>query len=212
MELIKLLNLYKAESINSLKEIDTNSIAEFAKAVIECYNNNCKLFACGNGGNAAYVANLITDLNLHPFVSEDKNIPLQVKNRFKGFNLCDSVSTITGITNDIGPDAIFASQLEIFGESGDVLLGLSGSGNSKNILQAFQLAKFKGMKTVLITRSQKGSIRSFADIVIYVPGDSEYPGQTGGNNNNFHYEDMISKISHMVTGILKKVVNESQPK
>lgn len=212
MELTTLLNLYKNESIAVMQEMDLDSIARLTELVLDCYHTGSQFFACGNGGNAAYVANLITDLNLHPFVSENKAISIPHTKRFKGFNLCDSVSTITGILNDVGSPLIFTSQLEIYASKGDVLLGFSGSGNSENIVNAFQYAKFKGMRTALITRKQEGKIHHLSDVVVCVPGYSTYPGQTGGNNNNFHYEDMISKISHMITGILKKEVNENQAK
>ena len=206
MNISNLLELYKNESINVMNEIDLISIQYFVESVINCYVNSNKVFAFGNGGNAAYVDNLITDLNLHPFVSESKNESVKATKRLKAFNLCSSPATLTGILNDFGGDYIFLKQLEYLADENDLVIGFSGSGNSKNVLLAFEYAKEKNMSTILFTRKNEGKCHQFSDVVICVSGNSEFPGQTGSNNNNFHYEDMISKISHMATGILKQVV------
>ena len=206
MTIDNLLKLYVDESKAVTENLPIGSIEKFIKITLEAYTKNQSFFACGNGGNAAFCANLITDLNLHPFVDDSKNNPVSGKLRFKGYNLCDSVSTITGILNDVGPEFIFSEQLKINAKPGDVLFCISGSGNSRNIKEAMMLGKILQMKTVLITRTPTGSCRSFADVVIEITGESQFPGQTGGNNNNFHFEDSISKISHMLTGVLKNHV------
>lgn len=206
MNISNLLELYKNESINVMSEIDLTAIKYFVENVVSCYSNSNKIFAFGNGGNAAYVDNLITDLNLHPFVSESKSESVKATKRLRAFNLCSSSATLTGILNDFGGDYIFSKQLEYLADENDLVIGFSGSGNSKNILIAFEYAKQNNMKTILFTRKSEGKCHQFSDVVICVPGDSNFPGQTGSNNNNFHYEDMISKVSHMATGILKQVV------
>lgn len=208
MNISNLLELYKNESIDVINKIDLTAIEYFVENVISCYLNSNKIFAFGNGGNAAYVDNLITDLNLHPFVSESKSESVITAKRLRSFNLCSSPATLTGILNDFGGDYIFSKQLEYLADENDLVIGFSGSGNSKNILIAFEYAKQNNMKTVLFTRKNEGKCHHFSDVVICVPGDSNFPGQTGPNNNNFHYEDIISKVSHMATGILKQVVKD----
>lgn len=200
------VDLYKKESANVVLSLNESEIVSFCNLIIDSYEKNHKLFAIGNGGNAAYCSNLVTDLNLHPFVSEDKSKPIVTEKRFRAFNLCADPSTITGISNDFGSDHIFKEQLKFLADSGDVVFGISGSGNSQNILEAFQWAKEHSLSTVLITRKNQGKIHEFSDIKLVVPGDSTFPGQTGGNNNNFHFEDCVSKISHMATGILLNYV------
>jgi len=87
---------------------------------------------------------------------------------------------------------------------------MSGSGNSKNVLEAFRVAKERDMKTILVTRNSVNNCNDFADLTISLEGTSEFPGQTGGNNNNFHFEDILSKITHIAVGLLKeKVHNEN---
>jgi len=84
---------------------------------------------------------------------------------------------------------------------------MSGSGTSKNIVNAIETAKELGMKVVLITRNENVlEIEKSVDLVLKIKGISKFPGQTGGNNNNFHFEDCIFKISHIITGLLKQYV------
>ena len=106
---------------------------------------------------------------------------------------------------------IFSEQLKYQGVKDDVVFGMSGSGNSKNVLEAFRVAKEKEMKTILVTRNPINNCNEFADLTISLKGTSEFPGQTGGNNNNFHFEDILSKITHISVGLLKeKVHNENK--
>ena len=201
-----LIELYRKESIDAFLSISVEVIEEFYKMVLEAYKNENKLFACGNGGNVASVQNLILDLNMHPFVSDDKDSITRKRNKFHAISLCDNSAVITGMTNDIGFENIFASQLIYQGNKNDILFAMSGSGNSKNIIQALKEAKKLEMKTVLITRNENTKAEEFSDLVIRISGTSVFPGNVGGNNNNFHYEDCISKVSHIVVGLLKQYV------
>ena len=207
----KLINLYKVESSNVFHTIPTTKIVEFIDMMFEAYDNEQTVFACGNGGNVASVQNLVVDMNMHPFVSEDKGAQTIPRNNFKCVSLCSDQATITGVGNDLGFRFIFSEQLKYQGVKGDVVFGMSGSGNSKNVLEAFRVAKEKGMKTILVTRNSVNNCNDFADLTISLEGTSEFPGQTGGNNNNFHFEDFLSKLTHISVGLLKeKVHNENK--
>ena len=162
----KLIELYKKESMNVFKNIPTNKIVEFVDMVFEAYENEQTLFACGNGGNVASVQNLVVDLNMHPFVSEDKGAQTIPRNKFKCVSLCSDQATITGVGNDLGYKFIFSEQLKYQGDEGDIVFGMSGSGNSKNVLEAFRVAKEKGMKTILVTRNSVNNCNDFSDLVI----------------------------------------------
>ena len=204
-----MIELYKNESSKVVSSIPTQEIAAFVELVVDTYNSEKKIFACGNGGNAAFVGNLVVDLNMHPFVSEDKSSHGGKRNLFHAINLCEGAATITGISNDLGFNSIFVEQLKYQAEKGDILFCISGSGNSGNVIEAMKFAKDKGMKSVAITRKSPCKAQELADIFIEIKGSSEFPGQTGSNNNNFHFEDCISKITHMITGILKQEVNQN---
>ena len=175
--------------------------------VFDVYENEGTIFAAGNGGNVASVQNLVVDLNMHPFVSEDKGSQTIPRNKFKCVSLCSDQATITGVSNDLGYEHIFSEQLKYQGESGDVFFGMSGSGNSGNVLKAMKVAKEKGMKTILVTRNKENKCNQYSDLTISLEGTSEFPGQTGGNNNNFHFEDILSKITHISVGLLKEKVH-----
>lgn len=202
------IQIYQEESNKAFLSIPISDIEQFVNLIINTYNNEGKVFACGNGGNVASVQNLVLDLNMHPFVSEDKSIRKGVRNKFQAVSLCDSGATITGITNDLGFEYIFSEQLKYQGKQGDILFAMSGSGNSKNIIEALKIAKDLKMICVVMTRNQNTKSDEYADIVLRVNSSpSTFPGQTGENNNNFHYEDCISKISHIAVGLLKEYIS-----
>lgn len=206
-ELIKLYLKEQATIVGMFPVVQVNTVCD---RLIKAYEDGGTIYACGNGGNAAFVANLLTDLSMHPFVSDDKHkvVPYGTK-RLRTVNLADSSSTLTAILNDLGPDYIFKQQLVNDGvKKNDIVFGFSGSGNSKNIVEAFDLAKQHEATTIAITRGTGGKLKEIADLCIVIPGTSTFPGQTGGNDNNFHYEDYLSSISHMMTGILQKYVRE----
>ena len=210
----ELIDLYKTESDVAFKSISSSSIVDFVNLIIKAYKNENKVFACGNGGNVASVQNLVLDLNMHPFVSEDKSSRKGKRNKFQAISLCDSAAAITGMTNDIGFENIFAEQLKYQANKGDILFAMSGSGNSKNVIEALKVAKEMGMICVVMTRNQNTKSDEYADLMLRITSkNSQFPGQTGGNNNNFHYEDCISKVSHIAVGILKQYVeNENKSK
>ena len=194
----ELIDLYKKESDIAFRSISSASMVDFVNLIIKAYKNENKVFACGNGGNVASVQNLVLDLNMHPFVSEDKSARKGGRNKFQAISLCDSAAAITGMTNDIGFENIFAEQLKYQASKGDILFAMSGSGNSRNVIQALKIAKEIGMICVVMTRNFNTKSDEYADLMLRITSkNSTFPGQTGGNNNNFHYEDCISKISHI---------------
>ena len=168
----KLIELYKEESANVFGNIPTSKIVKFVDMMFEAYEDEKTVFACGNGGNVASVQNLVVDMNMHPFVSEDKGAQTIPRNKFKCVSLCSDQASITGIGNDLGFRFIFSEQLKYQGVQGDIVFGMSGSGNSKNVLEAFRVAKDRGMKTILVTRNSVNNCNDFADLTISLEGTS----------------------------------------
>jgi D-sedoheptulose 7-phosphate isomerase len=206
-----LIKLYIREQVAITEVFPFADVAAVCERLIKAYDDGGTIYACGNGGNAACVSNLLTDLSMHPFVSDDKHktMPYGTK-RLRTVHLVDSGATLTAILNDLGPDNIFKQQLINDGvKKNDIVFGFSGSGNSKNIIEAFNLAKEHGATTIGITRGTGGKLKEIADYCIVIPGTSQFPGQMGGNDNNFHYEDYVFAISHMMTGILQKHVRDT---
>lgn len=210
MDFQSLIELYKKESEQVTQSLNTNEIAVLVKEVLERSSGSYKIFICGNGGNASAVANFVTDLNLHPYVSEDKSKPIRIDkyDRICAVNLCDSTSTITAIMNDFGPEYIFSEQLKYQANRTDLLICFTGSGSSKNIAMALEYAKELDMISICVTKNKKSLCAELATYVVCIEGHSEFPGQTGKNDNNFHFEDCLSKIAHICTGALRKKIQK----
>lgn len=208
MQTEALVRLYLNEKAELLRNFPIIDISQAVELVWSAYMNDKTIYALGNGGNAAYVANMITDLSMHPFVSADKSKPLPAGvKRLRAINLAESPAAITAILNDIGSDQIFGQQLiNHMVKEGDVVFGFTGSGNSNNVLNAFEIAKSFGATTIAITRGNGGKAKIVADLTIIIPGTSSFPGQTDGNDFNFHYEDSLSAIAHIMTGIIQQRV------
>lgn len=129
-----------------------NSAEKAASIIIESYQNAGKLFLCGNGGSAADAQHLAAEL-VGRFYMERKALNAEA--------LTVNTSILTALTNDYSYDMIFARQLEAKAAEGDVLIGITTSGTSENVLQAFRKAKGMRMKTILMT----GEVSEFAPIL-----------------------------------------------
>ncbi len=202
-----LIRLYLDEKIAIARQLPADEIVRLVEAVIRCYDQDGAVYIFANGGPAGAADGFATDIKTHPFVPEDKTKTTELR-RLRVYCLNESVGVITGVSNDIGYDEIFREQLKNYLRSveqngHDVVIGLSGSGNSKNVLNAFAYAKQFGVTTVCISGRGGGKARDVADINVIIPGSSRFPGQTGKNDNNFHIEDFQTSVSHMVTGLLK---------
>lgn len=186
-----------------------DEVAQLFDRVIETYEREKVIYVFGNGGNAAVAENLVNDWRFLPFVSDDKSRPMSSSiKRLNISNLAVSPATISGVLNDFSGEQIFSAQLEGIVKKEDLVIGLSGSGNSKNILRAIEVAKTADASTVGITRGDGGQLRSLCDLCIIIPGNSRFPGQVGGNNNNFHYEDFSTSIAHMISGLMQQYIRE----
>ena len=205
-----LINLYKTESNNVFNQISTKDISKFVNLIINSYEEERKIFICANGGGASAVENFVVDMNMHPFVSEDKSSTTKnYRNKFNAISLCNSGGTLTGITNDLGFENIYSEQIKYQANENDLFIGISGSGTSKNIVKGLKCAKEMNLKTILITRNEKPELINELNLLLIIGGDSKFPGQTGKNNNNFHFEDVIIKLSHIACGLLKMHVQGS---
>ena len=206
----ELVRLYLDEKKKIVENFPVDTLVKVVDLMWEAYKKNKTVYAFANGGPAGLMGNLACDLANHPFVGEDKSKPYpDDMRRLKVRNLSLDPSTITGIGNDLGYEEVFARQLQAEVENGDVVFGVSGSGNSKNVVRAFEVARKYGAHTVLISTGTGGKSKDLADISIIIPGTSKYPGQTGPNDNNFHFEDFLVSITHMITGIFCERVREA---
>lgn len=127
------------------------------KTIIEL---DARIWICGNGGSAATASHFATDLSR---CSNSKGKPV------KGISLCDNSGLITAIGNDFGFDFIFSRQLSNAAVPGDLLVVLSASGNSRNLLTAMEWAKENDVKTLALTGFIGGKVKELADISLHVP-------------------------------------------
>lgn len=118
------------------------------------------VFACGNGGSAADAQHFSAELTGRYVTDRDS---------YAGVALTVDTSALTAIANDYGYHRVFSRQLEGLGKPTDVLLGISTSGNSQNIIEAVSVAKEKGMKTVALLGRDGGALKDLVDVAIVVP-------------------------------------------
>jgi len=140
-----------------------NKIVEVCKLCVELYKGKNKTILAGNGGSAADAQHIAAEL-VGRYGFDRPSIP--------SLALTTDTSCLTAIGNDYGYDKIFSRQLEGMGQSGDIFIGISTSGNSKNIINAFEVAKEKGIKTIALVGRDGGKMAKIADIALVVPSDS----------------------------------------
>ena len=199
----KFIKIYLEEKISILNNYPVFEVKRAVELIFDAYENNNVIFAMANGGTAGTVDHLYCDFTHHPFVSEDKSRNIGNVKRLHFVNLCSSPAELTGLVNDFGAEKMFSAALAPLLTKNDIVMGFSGSGNSKNIVNAFEYAKEKGAKIISISKGSGGRSHELADVSILIPGSSEFPGQTGANDNNFHFEDEVLSINSMIVGLLK---------
>jgi len=162
-------NSIKKQILESIKtkeaiiENGLNYIEDAAKVLIESINSSCKILWCGNGGSAADAQHLATELM--GGMSDHDRMPIP------SIALTTDSSFITAWSNDLDFESIFSRQIQGLGNEGDVLIGISTSGNSKNVISAIKQANFKKLKTIVLTGKSGGKIDGLADITIKVPSE-----------------------------------------
>ena len=155
------------ESITTKKlliESGFNDIEEAAVLLIDAINASKKILWCGNGGSAADAQHLATELMGGMSYHERKPIP--------SIALTTDSSFITAWANDTDFNSIFSRQIQGIGGAGDVLIGITTSGNSENVINAVKQANFKKLKTITLTGKTAGKIDGLSDITIKVPTEN----------------------------------------
>ena len=168
-----------------LKSIDKNSILNSSEAIIKTIRNGKKIFWCGNGGSASQANHLSAELVGGMYQKKIK--PFQ--------SICLNVDTafITAWSNDDSFDNIFVRQLEALGNNDDVVMLLSTSGNSQNIINAIKSAKSKGMKFISLTGNDGGKAKKLGGININVNTDDTQ-----------RIQEMHILIGHIICDLVEK--------
>ncbi|HMT35323.1 MAG TPA: D-sedoheptulose 7-phosphate isomerase [Chitinophagaceae bacterium] len=156
-----------ASSIKTKQDILDNDdmiklINECSDVITQAFKNGQKVLFCGNGGSAADAQHLAAEFSGR-FYTDREALPAEA--------LHCNTSYITAVANDYSYDVIYSRMIQGIGKPGDVLIGLSTSGNSKNIVEAFKTAKIKNMITIGFTGESGGMMKNISDYLLNVPSN-----------------------------------------
>lgn len=154
-------NEYSSRLKAVLSVSDWSPVAQLANDLQFCLKENRRLFICGNGGSAGNAIHLANDFLY--------GVAKITGGGLKVLSLSDNAAVITCLANDLGYDQIFSEQLAVQGQKGDLLITLSGSGNSPNIIRVIEQAKAMNIKSYAILGFDGGKCKKLADVPIHFP-------------------------------------------
>jgi D-sedoheptulose 7-phosphate isomerase len=152
-----------------LDRVDRTEVSRLADLVYEAYQQGRFVFICGNGGSATLASHIAEDLGKgclpHAALRDES------KRRLKVLSLTDNVGWLTALGNDMGYDQVFVQQLMNYGQPGDLVIAISGSGNSPNVLTAVDWANRHGLNTFGFTGFDGGKLKQMQHAGVHVPLD-----------------------------------------
>ena len=176
---------YIKNEIETLNKLDVDQIDAAINLLVETMENGNTVFTFGNGGSSATASHFQNDFN--------KGVSEHIEKKFNLLCLNDNVATVMAVANDIGFEEIFRFQLRGHIKPGDVVLAISGSGNSKNVINAVEYAKEQGCRVIGLTGYSGGKLRELADISLHVP-----------INSMQITEDLHMTFDHLMMSVLYK--------
>lgn len=176
---------YLAGVVQAAEQVDYAAVEKAVDVLADAYRDGKTVFIIGNGGSASNASHLAQDL------SKGTISDLEGK-RFRAMSLTDQIPFVTAIANDIGYERVFDLQLRQFAEEGDILIAISGSGNSPNILRAVDYANEKKMTVIGVTGFRGGALIKKSDIQLHVPC-----------NDMCKAEAVHGILFHMIADLLK---------
>jgi len=179
------IEYYVSRVSNTLEILPLKSIALVIEVLREARNAGARIYIMGNGGSATTASHFAGDLS--------KGANADGKPRIKAQALVDNIASFSAWANDTSYENVFAEQLENFVEPNDVVIGISGSGNSGNILNGMELAGRKGAHTIGLTGFEGGKLKDTTDISVIVPSDSME-----------QIEDIHLLLCHLITYTLRE--------
>ena len=182
---------YFKQVSETLTKINVTELEAVSQAIIDCYKRDGMIYIFGNGGSSATASHVAGDYL--------KGITFGLDKRLKIICLSDNTPGLMAIANDISYDDIFSEQLKSFIKPGDLAIGISGSGNSENVLRALKLAKERKVETIALVGFSGGKAKSLVDICIHIPvNDMEMT------------EDIHLLCFHAIKQNLIKAINTNQ--
>lgn len=163
----------------TVSRLDDGAIMQAVEWLRDCAEQQRTIFGCGNGGSATIVSHMAGEMV--------KQASIGRRPRLKMISLADNVCTMLSYANDVDFDSIFAEPLANFAQPGDVLIAVSGSGTSRNVLRAVEMAHQLGCKTIGLTTAEGGRLKDLVQLPLLVPG--KHQGRL---------EDGFSTIMHIL--------------
>lgn len=179
-----------ASLIGKYPELEVNipDMERTLQLLVSSFKSDGKLLICGNGGSAADCDHIVGELmkgfiSKRPLLAEDRSdfttmfpedgpyLADHLQGALPAISLTSSTALISAYANDVAPDMVYAQQVFGYGRLGDVLLGISTSGNSVNVIKALQTAKVRGLSTIGLTGRHGGLMAGICDVTIRVPWD-----------------------------------------
>lgn len=157
---INIENYFKEHYI-VLNQMSKAQIINAVNLIADKFQANKKIFTCGNGGSASTASHYITDWN--------KMINLSTMKKFRGFSLTDNVGLITAFANDISYSEVYSGQLKALADSGDLLVVISGSGNSENLIKAVDYANCNNIDVLAVVGYDGGKLAQKTNNIVHVP-------------------------------------------
>ncbi|MBT3510289.1 MAG: SIS domain-containing protein [Nitrospina sp.] len=162
-----------------LGSTEWSGVAQLAREMRNCWETGRQVFFCGNGGSAGNASHLVNDFLY--------GVAKRTGGGIKALALSANPAVITCLANDVGYESIFSEQLAVQGEKGDLLIVLSGSGNSPNVVKVLEHSKTMDIKSFAILGYSGGQCKSLADVAIHFPIDDMQIA-----------EDMQLVVGHMI--------------
>jgi len=156
MNLKNFANAYLKDLNRLLEDFDIDVFEKIVKQILAAYTTENRIFVMGNGGSGATASHLACDVN--------KGCCHDLEKKFKMLCLNDNIPTLLALANDVSYDVVFVEQLKNFFEPDDLVMGISGSGNSENVLQAIRYANDNGGHTIGLSGFAGGQLAQLADI------------------------------------------------
>lgn len=176
---------YAARMTELLRDLDADSVAAVIDEMDRASVEGRTIFVVANGGSSAVASHLVNDLGPNSLVPR--------QSRFRVYSLSDNVESVTAIANDAGYENVFAYQLQANMEPGDLVLAMSVSGNSPNLVKALEYARDNGGRTIAWTGFDGGKLAGLADLSVHFPSTRDEYGPV---------EDMFAVLVHIVAGYL----------
>ena len=152
---------YLAAHADLAQKIDQRAFEAAVALVKTKFDQGRQILTCGNGGSAYAASHYITDWN--------KMVMLATGKKFRGISLCDNIGIVTAFANDVSYDEVFAGQLKSLLEPADLVIAVSGSGNSRNVVRAVEYASEAGADTLAVVGYDGGALRRIARYSVWVP-------------------------------------------